>query len=248
MSKLVKYRIWCNTDNKYEYTWDEEGITPTKCPKNTVHDVDNNSITIVETMEDNSISIKTEEIETQGLTQVQSFEVDVLDTVGTYTKHISFPIPINVIRGKWFNKSNYDGDVLEFVIAEDSIIGAITSNVENGDTIINVSATVLANTKLGYYIKCEGQDWGRVLSINTTNNQITIENAATASITATGSEYILQTIKLVPHLYLEGTETMMVLEGGIGSQYIPEGVTMTIKYHNNTGVAKKYSAILEYFY
>ena len=196
----------------------------------------------------NQTRIEVEHTKTQGNTQFQSYEVVVPASVGVFTTDISFPFNVNLIRGKWFNKVEFDGDVLELVVGEDTVIGAITSNVTTGDTIINVSQTVIDNTNIGYYIKCDSQDWGRVLLIDLDNSTITIETPATADITATGSEYILQTVKFVPHLYLEGSDSMMVLEGGVGSSYLLANTVVTIKYHNNSGTAKTYSAIFEYFY
>jgi len=35
--QVYKYRIWCNTDSKYEYQWSETAIT--KCPVDTSHSV-----------------------------------------------------------------------------------------------------------------------------------------------------------------------------------------------------------------
>jgi hypothetical protein len=193
-------------------------------------------------------TIRTEHKKLQGETQFQSFEVIVPIGVGVYNKDVSFPFDVNLIRGRWFNKQIFAGDSLEMVVAEDTIIGAITSNVAIDDTVINVSQTVVDNTKKGYYIKCVGQDWGRVVNIDNDALTITIESAATAAITATGSEYILQSVKYVPHLYLEGSDTMMVLEGGVGSSFLPANTVVKIKYHNDTGTAKTYSAIFEYFY
>lgn len=191
--------------------------------------------------------IRTEEIKTQGLTGFTSFEVDVPATVGSYTTDIVFPIDINLIRGKWFNKVDFQGDSVEFHISPNTVIGVITANVAQDDTIINVSQTVVDNLKVGYYVACQGQDWGRVINVDADNNQITIENPANP-ITATGSEYVIMTIKMVNHIYLEGTDTMMTLEGGVQSNYIPANTVMKIVYNNDTGTAKKYSAIFEYFY
>lgn len=193
-------------------------------------------------------TIRTEQKKLQGETQFQSFEVTVDAPTGMYVHDVSFPFDVNLIRGRWFNKALFAGDSLEMTVAEDSIIGAITANVAIDDTVINVSQSVVDNTKKGYYIKCEGQDWGRVIGIDNDALTITIESAATAAITATGSQYILQTVKYVPHLYLEGSDTMMVLEGGVGSSFLPANTVVKIKYHNDTGTAKTYSAIFEYFY
>jgi hypothetical protein len=183
-----------------------------------------------------------------GFTQFQSFEIDVLAAMGTYSTTITFPFNINIKRAHWFNRSSFDTDSIDGTIAKNTVVGIITQNVAINDTVINVSDTVLDNVYLGFLITIEGQDMGRVIDCDQMAKTITVENAATAAITATGSEYVLMTIELVPHIYLEGTETQMTLEGGVGAMKLAANTPVEINYHNNSGTAKKYSVILEYFY
>lgn len=46
MPKIYKYRIYCTTDNKWEYIWDT--VAPTVCPVSGGHGVNNDSINEVE--------------------------------------------------------------------------------------------------------------------------------------------------------------------------------------------------------
>ena len=46
-SILYKYRIFCNTDNQWEYAWSTNLDTVTTCPINPEHTVNNNSITTI---------------------------------------------------------------------------------------------------------------------------------------------------------------------------------------------------------
>lgn len=46
--KLLKYKIYCNTDSKYEYVWKEStDSAPTTCPANTSHSVNTSSVSVV---------------------------------------------------------------------------------------------------------------------------------------------------------------------------------------------------------
>lgn len=50
--KLYKYKIYCQTDSKFEYVWkDEDEAAPTTCPTNTAHTCDLNSVAIDETVD-----------------------------------------------------------------------------------------------------------------------------------------------------------------------------------------------------
>jgi len=44
---LYKYRVYCSTDSKHEYTWvDEADGEPTTCPTNTSHTIDTSKTVI----------------------------------------------------------------------------------------------------------------------------------------------------------------------------------------------------------
>jgi len=49
VTTLNKYRIWCDTDSKWEYQWaDESDAVPTACPTDTGHSVDTAKTSVVE--------------------------------------------------------------------------------------------------------------------------------------------------------------------------------------------------------
>jgi hypothetical protein len=53
MADLYKYRLWCSTDNTWEYMWQEAELTaPTTCPTDTGHTVDTTKTSITEILLD----------------------------------------------------------------------------------------------------------------------------------------------------------------------------------------------------
>ena len=54
MADLNRYRVWCITENAYQYIWDV--IPPTACIHDPGHVLDPNSITIVDTRPDNIVT------------------------------------------------------------------------------------------------------------------------------------------------------------------------------------------------
>ena len=56
---LLRYRVWCSTDSKWEYWWIAEGdAAPTTCPTDTGHTVDSAKTTIVEIQATNEFETK----------------------------------------------------------------------------------------------------------------------------------------------------------------------------------------------
>jgi hypothetical protein len=57
--KVNKFRIFCVTDNKYEYVWLEDGeAAPSFCPVNSSHTIDANSISIVQSVSEDVYSVE----------------------------------------------------------------------------------------------------------------------------------------------------------------------------------------------
>jgi hypothetical protein len=55
MATVNKYRVWCDTDSKYEYVWAE--TAPTACPTDTGHTIDTSKTSIVESRGDDFVDI-----------------------------------------------------------------------------------------------------------------------------------------------------------------------------------------------
>ena len=82
------YRIYCETDSKWEYAWDDAPITT--CPENVGHTVNSNSISDIEPEfnEDFTLNIKfsKQEMDTSIYTEILSFLYPGADKVGGLTK------------------------------------------------------------------------------------------------------------------------------------------------------------------
>jgi hypothetical protein len=56
MTTEVNYfRYYCNTESNYVYKWDT--VNPSQCPNNNSHTIDSNSITIIDTVKTNDVSL-----------------------------------------------------------------------------------------------------------------------------------------------------------------------------------------------
>lgn len=55
MTTVNRYRIFCNTENTYVYTWSTS--PPTTCPNNNTHTVDAQSVTLIDSVSEDTISL-----------------------------------------------------------------------------------------------------------------------------------------------------------------------------------------------
>ena len=189
-----------------------------------------------------------EESGTQGHFQSRVIDLFISGVTGTTYKDITFPYPVSLFSAEWLVGDNQIGDCAEFHLSPDTICGVVTSNCNTGDTIINVNDTVFtqANISVGYHIKINNQDLGRVISKDENNLTITVENPIEENITSMTP--ILFTIKLVPHWRFTAPGFCSVGESKIGASLIPENTIMRMVYHNNNGSSKWFGISIDYLY
>jgi hypothetical protein len=252
MTTLNQYRVPCTTDSKDEYVWAE--TAPTVCPTNTAHTIDSGNIVIVDTQADNEVVIKEEETKTGGHYQAQSFSADVPASTGwSDLLSVSFPIPVNILSATCKCRSSSDKDEVEFLIGQDTTIGAITADVAASATVIDVQQSVIDNIEVGRWVSLTDgtntDDCGRVLSIDTDNLKITVETATTNSFAAATPTYVKMTVKMAPKIELTDGHLITLGESKIGGSYVPANTTMKLRYNSLDGASgKRFSIILEYLY
>lgn len=190
--------------------------------------------------------------ETGGHFQSRTISIDVSASIGWQEKEISFPIPIAILSGACCTPNNCEGDKIEFLISPNTVIGAISSDVAMGDTIINVSQTVIDNIQIGFWIDITDgsnlNDLGRVIAIDKENLTITVENASSNIFQAISPTYVRQTIKMCPEFRLVPSSRFVIGESKIGASYLPANTIIKLKYYNSTTNSKTFSLMLEYLY
>lgn len=250
MVPVYKYRIWCDTDNKWEYVWAES--EPTKCPTNTAHDVDINKTSVVDNVIEDTVTVREEDVPTGGHYQASSYSVPVASGTGVTTKDISFPHPVCMLAAEWTNTINMQGDEIEFIVAPNTIVGAMASGVASGVSVLPVQQSVIDNMKVGYcadlYSASGVMDCGRVIAVNDNDNTITLENPTNQSFSAAWPTYVRMSVHMVRPSPLAGGGRVQLGESKIGGSYIPANTVLRTKYNNKSGLPKDLIFFLEYLY
>lgn len=248
MTTIYKYRIRCTTDNKFEYVWAEE--SPTTCPTNTSHTIDTSKTSIVETKVDESLFIKEETVPTGGHFKTETIVMNI-NASSTFEQAYTWAYPISILAVYLVTKSTHEGDNLEITVAPNTIIGGIVSSVSAGDTIITVSDTVIENTNIGYKLYLDdgtnNDDLGYVTSINTITKEITLSTPTTNPF-STSNTSVRRTVFYAENYEFGPPWEYVIGESKIGASYLPTGVSINVKYTNNTSESKKLIARLEFLY
>jgi len=198
------------------------------------------------------VQVREENVETGGHYQAQSFELAIPAETGWQSLEFSYPIPIGLLAARAHVTDEMHGDVIECVVAPDTVIGAITADVSVDDTVISVQQSVIDNTEIGFFVTLDDttnkNELKRIVSIDSENLQITVEDAATQAFAAATPTYVKQGVYYVPVLTLVKGHNLDLGTAKIGSSYVPANTTMRLRYNNITGTAKTFSFIFEYLY
>lgn len=207
--------------------------------------VNSGTISIIEVVSENHVeaSIVEETIPTGGHFQCKATGMHITSS-GITTVDLSWPMPISLLSAEILIGDANCGDVIEAHVAPDTVIGALTSTAVSGSTVLNVSSTVVDNTAIGFFIKIESQDLGRVLEVGDTT--ITVENEVESDIS--GGSYVLQTIKMMTEFELCMPGRMTLGDTKVGASHFPEGTVLRYVYHSNDASSKEFVAMVEYLY
>lgn len=252
MTTLYKYSFTCNDEGVSKQVWREESDpVPTKCPDDTSHVINTTSIRIVERVEENNVKVQEETIPTGGHFKALGRKMDIAANE-TKTKDEVFPFDISAMAIEFTSDSSNQGDELQLVIGPDTIIGTVSNDVTSGDTVINVSQTVIDYVSIGYNINLfdgvNTSDLGRVTAVDKDNLTITAETAVDQSFSSVMPTYVRMSVYTIDDYTIGKPGRWTIGESKIGGSFIPAGTVVRIIYKNNENASKEFISQLEYLY
>lgn len=241
------YRLFCNTENKFVTVWGE--IKPTFCPNNKQDLIDLSSITIIDSVNSNSVNIIQHTDGIQGLYRVESKSL-FIPSRQTVSEDVTYDIPISILSMTFTTTKQNTGDMINCYIAPNTTIGFITNNISNGDTIIHVSPTVITNIKRGYVVTITNGtiilNMGECISINTVNNTIKCNIQSNSNINA--GAFLQITVHNVKNFLVGPPSSISFNSKTLESTLIPANTIMRIVYQNNSNIDTMFYRMLEFYY
>ena len=248
-SVVYQYRIYCITEG-HVYEWNT--IEPTTCPNNTAHTINPNSISIVDQISSNEVKIQQESVPTGGNFRAETFKIIAATGPAMTVSQMSWPFNVSLLQASFTTDSTNQGDNVTVEIPSNLPIGAITQNVNQGDTVINVSSSVITNIMIGYcIILSDGtntNDLGRIIAIDTVNNRVTMEVAAVNSFVVATPTVVGLTIRPVSNFQFGPPQTYNLGQSSLGASSIPANIPVVVKYQNNGSSQKTIIFAYEYLY
>lgn len=182
MSEVNKYRITCNTENSYVYTWGTE--MPAGCPNNPLHIIDH-SIPIIQSVSNRKVHIveeeNGEEEPTGGKFMSQGFSIKSTSEKEKFGFSWHYPITALNIKFKT-NKENV-GSIIDAGVTPASFCCIVDEVSETGSNTLKVDSVNIASINLNdeiniiYNIDNYTQELGKVTDINLNTRVITFQNS-----------------------------------------------------------------------
>lgn len=256
MTTLTKYRIYCNTEGGWVEQWSETELTV--CPNNNGHTINPDSLQEMDTISDNHVTIQEEHIElgvtaTGGHFGCRSVVVGVSSANEIEYTDVSHPFSIGLMTAQFTTEESMRGDCLEIIVAPDTIIGAITENVDIGVTkTFGVSSTVLDNIELGFLVGLfngvNREAMGECVDIDITNSKITTSKYLTTNnFSAASPTYVEMGVQMAA-IEAGPPRNFQLGMNSIGASHLLPNTIIRGVYHNRSGTVKNFNFYYEYFY
>lgn len=235
MSVVYKYKIYCVTESTYVEGW---GTTPpTHCYNNNTHTVNANSIQLLETLDQNTVSIKEDKVDIGRNVYVKSIEIEDVAFGDTGTAEYIFPLVTSMYSFKFLFHEQNIGDTISIYANPDTTMGLITSNLSVGATVIGAPPALMMYGWPGFHVNVtdgvNNDHLGIILSMDKVNNTITVQTPTEHSFSSTNT-VIKMTIRVCDEMKIGGTGYLPFGEDVIGGSALPPTTKARFIYKNNS--------------
>ncbi len=241
---LNKYRLYCTTEKSFQTVW--QNTVPKSCPNDHKHIIDENSITILDVVSTNLVTIENNFMSTGGNYRIEGFKFDIPATSNVYLYKTSKPIDV-MCYNMYLNPtaSNLNDTVSVF----SQFVIPLESTIHSGSSNIIISPTILNNLQCGYEITLSNATASSYLGIITSVNSNSFDTEYCTSNLFHSNDYVYIRkyfgknvfFPIVPQSYCIG-------QGTLNGTFVPKGTFMHVEYINNNIQNKQFAFSVEYMY
>lgn len=245
---VYKYRVWNIDLNAWEVS-DFLSSAPSVGIGNPAHAIDPTLTTVVDKISEQTVEIKEEHIPTQGYYRTKGITIDA-PTSGLHEVEFSLPFECTLMSANLSLGDENKGDELEVVISPGEILGTLTSDAAIGDSVLNVSSSVVENLAKGFSCCLDDgvnlEDCSYV--IDKTASTMTIDHTLTNAFAAATPTYIRLHYAMLEKSQLVHPTEFRIGDDTISGKHMAANQVIKLRYWNNDGVAKKMGIWLKYFF
>jgi hypothetical protein len=232
---VSKYKIYCNTENKYVEGWSQE--SPITCYNNNSHSVNLDSIQVLEVISSDVVSVKEDKIIIARNVWLKHIEFINVESQTSQDQYFTFDIPVSMYSFTFVTDDTNRGDDFTIAINPDTTLGLITTNITAGDTTLSAPPALLMYGTLGFELKVTDgtntDELGIITNINKTTGIVTFKNPAVHSFSSVNT-VVKMTYYTAKNLRFWAAGVTKWGEDVIGGSAPPIGTVAKFTYRNNT--------------
>lgn len=230
---INNFQIYCITEGKYVEGWSEN--SPTVCYSNNTHDVNLNSVQLLDSISNTEMKIKEDSVNVSRNVKVISIVFNNVEANTTQHQYYTFSIPTSMYSYFWVSDDTNKGDKISIGINPDSPMGLILQDVSIGYTSLYAPVPVLLYGSVGFNIAITDgtnyQDLGEILTIDKINGVVTFQNALEYNFSSTNS-LLTMTYYNMKDLEIGSPGRYPFGEDVIGGAAVPTGTVVRFSYKN----------------
>lgn len=236
---VYKYRVFCRTEGAFQYVW--APTAPTCCPNNSQHDIDTDTITVIDSVRKDVVMVKdTNPMFTQEMYIREGYQRDIAASNDTCLD-VNFPIPVEVY-GIYIKPTQ--SNISDVIDAYHVIANIACISVDN--QAMNFTTTQpLSNVSLprGAYVYVDGVEVGRI--VQSTPTSLVLDKTIDATLIGRDVEVRVYVIK---NVCIMSVSTISIGKDKLGGTVVPANDTIHVHYTNTSSEPKTFCFDIQYIY
>lgn len=238
---LNKYRYYCQDEQKLVYQW--ASTNPTRCPNNDKHSIDNESITIVDSVSTNTVVIKDSiSGETQEYFMLEGFNKSVTQS-GLNKFTIVYPFPICVYHVNLKPSTENIGDVVD---AYTVIYITLASSFSNNYVVFD-DISIISMMPRGTFLSNNDKIIGRLVNVDSNTSRVYLDRVIDQNVKYMTNDVEFR-LYLVHNVSIHNTNNILVGDGKVGGKVINANLPIIITYDNISNSDKRFAFDIQYLY
>jgi hypothetical protein len=241
---VYQYRYYCLTESNFKTVWSPQ--PPTSCTTDIADVIDLSSITIVDSISQNTVIIQNDPKNTGGNYMLEGVTFTV-PAQSNYVFFTSCPVPISCLNVYCYPNEKNVNDMISVYTKLPHF--PISSNVNAGTSNIWVNPQVVQYLQKGYVISLSNANACDPLGIITdiSGNQLTTEFAS--SNVYMSSESIFDTmVYFAKNIVMPIPKTYTIGKGTLNGTYVPRDTNIYVDYTSSNAQEKDFTLHVEYTY
>jgi hypothetical protein len=241
---VYQYRYYCLTESNFKTVWSPQ--PPTSCTTDIADIIDLSSITIVDSISQNTVIIQNDPKNTGGNYMLKGITFTV-PAQSNYVFSSSCPVPISCLNVYCYPNDSNVNDMISVYTKLPHL--PLESNVDVGASNIWINPQVVDYIKKGYVVSLSNANSCDYLDVITDimGNKITTVNASSNAYMVGNSMFDTK-VYFAKNLVMPIAKTYTIGKGTLNGTYVPRDTNIYIDYTNNNTQQKDFTVHVEYTY